>query len=144
MSRAVPFDPSTFDFTQLFETSNGKGLIYRYYGYPRQRGSGAFTVLRTILKSKIFRNLARGAAGAVGDLVTSQAPAFASSPLGQQVSQTAANILTDIADKRDLGSSVKDNARKIVREMTGLGKKRKRRAPIAFIHRPSRTARVTL
>ena len=144
---ATLFDPNTFDITQLFATNEGGGMIFRYYGYPRQRGGSLFRVLAKyiprVLKNPHVRSVARKAAKHIGGFLADKAPQFSASPLGQQVGKVSANLLSDLGEGKDMAQSLKTNARAAVREMTGLGKKRKRTMrksatkPVAFIHRRS-------
>ena len=147
MSRAVIFDPNNYDFSQLFSTHQGGGMMFRYYGYPRQRGGALFRVLRRVLpaiiKNPFVQQFAKKAAGNVGSFLAKNAPAFSESPLGREVSGAAANLLQDIGE----GNSLQKNARNMVRGMTGLGKKKvgarkSKRKPVAFIHR--RSAKIVL
>ena len=36
------FVPDKFDYSKLYVASYGEGTIYKFYGFPRQRGAGAF------------------------------------------------------------------------------------------------------
>ena len=150
MGHSVVFVPDSVDYSQIFSTSTGSGpgYIYRYYGYPRQRGAGIFRVLRKlvpiILKSPLTQKLAREAAGSVGSFISGKAPEFASSPLGEQTVTAATNVLKDIGEGEDALQSLKMNARGMIRNLTGFGKKRKKRKPVAFLRNPKRNAKIVL
>ena len=86
-------------------------MMFRYYGYPRQRGGALFRVLRRVLpaiiKNPFVQQFAKKAAGNVGSFLAKNAPAFSESPLGREVSGAAANLLQDIGE----GNSLQKNAR---------------------------------
>ena len=95
----------------------------------RQRGAGAFSVMAraipAFLRSPIEEKLAATAEGVIGEIMASVPPSFTSFPIGRQTTESASKNLEDYGNGESLQESNKRNS---VRNMTGLGK-RKRKYP---------------
>lgn len=83
----------------------GGGEISIWRGVRPQRGNGIGGILR-----RLFQAL----------------PAFLSSPLGRTVVDSGKAVVSDVMAGNDVGTSVKTNARQAVKNLTGLGRKKRR------------------
>lgn len=107
MSRAV-YDSSKENWDGLFTHGSVQigrgGKISHFSGIRPQNGGGIGGILRSL-----FRLI----------------PSFLSSPVGQNLVSAGANIVNDMNNGSSLKDSVKSQARSTVRNLTGVGKKRK-------------------
>lgn len=106
MYRSV-YDSSKENWNELFTQNfalTGRGKISHFTGVRPQYGAGIGGVLRSI-----FRLI----------------PSFLSSPVGQNLVSAGANIVNDVNNGSSFRDSVKSNARSTVRNLTGVGKRRK-------------------
>lgn len=108
MSRSM-YDSSKENWDGLFShssamTGGGSGKISHFTGVRPQHGAGIGGVLRSLFK-----------------LI----PSFLSSPVGQNLVSAGANIVNDVNNGSSLKDSVKSHARSTVRNLTGVGKRRR-------------------
>lgn len=52
-------------------------------------------------------------------------PSFLASPVGSQLAKTGKDIVSDLAAGSDVKSTLKNRSREAVKNMTGIGRKRK-------------------
>lgn len=125
------FDSSRQNWNNLFSHSShlvgeGSGRISHFQGVRPQYGTGIGGILRSLFR-----------------LV----PSFLSSPIGQSLVSAGANVVNDINNGTSLKDSMKSNARSAVRNLTGVGKRRRKRRvtqkgrgavrPIGYIRNPN-------
>ena len=93
-----------YDWTTLLQS--GRGEITHYVGLRPQRGAGIGSLIRRLIK---------------------MVPSFLSSPVGSTLMKTGKDIVQDMNQGTDLGTSVKKNARSAVKNLVGVGKRRRLR-----------------
>lgn len=109
MSRSI-YDSSKENWAELFNHNSvmsGKGnggRISHFSGVRPLYGAGIGGILRSL-----FRII----------------PSFLSSPVGQNLVSAGANVVNDINNGASLKDSVKSQARSTVRNLTGVGRKRR-------------------
>lgn len=97
-------DPSNITWKTLLQSGQqGAGEIRRFH--INQRGRGFGSVLTKLIR--LF-------------------PVFLSSPVGKQLLNSGKDVITNIKEGDDISTSIAKTSRAKVREMTGLGKRRKR------------------
>lgn len=84
----------------------GTGKISYFSGGRPQFGTGIGGILRRIL---------------------SAIPSFLSSPIGKSIVSAGANVASDVREGASVGDALKTHARSTVRNLTGVGKRRRRR-----------------
>ena len=94
----------------------------QFIGMPRQRGGMRGRGIGGILAS-----------------VLSMLPTFLKSTVGQEIVSTGKNIVKDVVAGENVGKAVRKNGRQAVRNLTGLGK-RKRKNPIGVLHSKPRSS----
>lgn len=104
------YDSNKENWTLLFSGSqSGSGRIAHFTGARPQFGAGIGGILRSL-----FRLI----------------PSFLSSPVGQSLVTAGANVVRDVSEGSSVKDSLKSNARNTVRDLTGVGKaRRKRKSP---------------
>ena len=106
------YDDSKQDWVGLLLTQSGRGKIAYWEGVRPQRGAGIGSILRHFIR-----------------LI----PSFFNSPVGETLVKTGVNVAKDFMEGNSVKESLKTNAREAVRNLTGVGKTRKRKAVIGFI-----------
>lgn len=100
------YDPSDIPWKSLLQSGQqGAGDIRQFR--LNQRGRGFGSVLAKLVR--LF-------------------PTFLSSPLGRQLVSTGKGVLDNIKEGDDISTSIGKTSRSKVREMTGLGRRKNRRA----------------
>ena len=108
----VTFNANNIDWKNLFLHQHGAGDISRFRGVVTQRGAGFGALLKTIIR-----------------LI----PAFIGSPLGTELLNAARNIKTDVSQGEPVLGSVKKHGRQVIKNMTGIGKKKKTKKMVGFL-----------
>lgn len=116
-------DITEIDFEVLLKPNQfGGGLETKFIGVYGQRGYGL---------SGIFQTLANAI------------PYFLSSPIGQTMLESGRNIVRDIISGENVKQTLGRHGRNAVRNLTGLGKKRKHKTPVGVVIRHKRIRKDT-
>lgn len=108
---------------------NWSGLLQK-----GQTGSG--TIVPFIAKQRYQRGGSRGRGiGGILATILRLIPTFLASPIGTEIARAATGVVTDVKDGKTIRESVKEQGRKSVRNLSGLGAKR-RVNPIAVVKPP--------
>jgi len=108
----VKFDANSVDWKLLFLHQKGAGEISKFRGIVAQRGAGFGSILRTLIR-----------------LI----PAFISSPVGVELASAVRNVRDDVVQGENFLGSVKKHGRQAVKNMTGIGKKKRKQKMVGFI-----------
>ena len=106
------YDANTVNWKSIFLHQTGAGDIARFRGLVSQRGAGLGAIVKTLLHL---------------------APIFLKSPIGQQLVGVAKNVSKDVMAGEKIQGSMKKHARAAVKNMTGIGKKKKKKKMIGYI-----------
>lgn len=111
---SIQLDLNTINWDQLLTAQSGSGTFIgsRYQRGGGQRGKGLGGVLSSLFK-----------------LI----PVFLNSAVGQEIVNTGKAVVTDVSEGKSLKSAMKHHGRKSVKNLTGFGRRKTIKRPIAVI-----------
>jgi len=100
------FNYDMINWSNLLQEQTGNGMFFR--GVEMQRGRGF---------------------GAIVSMLPRLIPAFLNSPVGKELISAGSNIISDVKTGSDVKTALKKRGRQSIRNLTGLGKKKKTEKP---------------
>lgn len=109
----VPIDLNTVNWEQLLQNQNGGGS---FIGTPFQRGGQRGKGLGSVLAT-LFRLI----------------PSFLKSPVGLEMISSGKSVASDIIEGKSLRGAIKEHGRQSVKNLTGLGRRKRIKSPLAIL-----------